>query len=372
MTFRIAFLPLVLSVLASRAVAQEFNIDFHNAASTPPATYAAAGKAGAWNGIAAIVPNGPIGLFDLAGNGTPVQLRVAAGAAGWNGLGGWTWNNPSTSGGDQALMDDILDVGGGYPTGPVSELVVSFTGLQPGDYEIYTYSFAPDNYLPGNGGSAWTTRIDVPGSPSGQQVVGSLDWPASGHTHLQTYALHTLTVGPSGTLSIQLGAGAPDLGFGSLNGIQIVRSVPQPVSYCTAGTSTNGCTPTLTANSNPNASFSNSCLLSVSGTEGQKTGLIFYGINNSGYVPQPWGNGSSFLCVKAPTQRTPASSTGGTAGQCNGAFLLNLNAFQLTNPGALGQPFTAGSTLFAQAWYRDPPAPKTTNLSDALRLTVLP
>ena len=372
MVHRFAPLAFVVPFLAGPALAQEFNLDFHTAAATPPSTYAAAGKAGIWNAIAALVPNGPLAPVDLNGAATPMRVSIAAGAAGWNGLGGWNWNNPSTTGGDQALMDDILDVGGGYPTGPVSELVVSFTGMQAGDYEVFTYSFAPDNYLPGNGGSAWTTRIDVPGSPSGLQVVGSLDWPAAGHTHLQTYALHAVTVGASGAFSIRLGAGAPDLGFGSLNGIQIVRSVPQPVSYCTAGTSTNGCTPTLNANSNPNASFSNSCVLSVSGAEGQKTGLIFYGINNSGYVPQPWGNGSSFLCVKAPTQRTPASSTGGTAGQCNGAFLLDLNAFQLANPGALGQPFTVGSSLFAQAWYRDPPAPKTTNLSDALRLTVLP
>jgi hypothetical protein len=31
-----------------------------------------------------------------------------------------------------------------------------------------------------------------------------------------------------------------------------------------------------------------------------------------------------------------------------------------------------GQKVYAQAWYRDPPAPKTTNLSNAIELTVGP
>jgi len=41
-------------------------------------------------------------------------------------------------------------------------------------------------------------------------------------------------------------------------------------------------------------------------------------------------------------------------------------------PGSLGTPFSAGDKVYAQAWYRDPPASKTTNLSDAVELTMLP
>ena len=41
-------------------------------------------------------------------------------------------------------------------------------------------------------------------------------------------------------------------------------------------------------------------------------------------------------------------------------------------PGALGTPFGLGNKIYAQAWYRDPPATKTTNLSDALELTYAP
>ena len=38
------------------------------------------------------------------------------------------------------------------------------------------------------------------------------------------------------------------------------------------------------------------------GVEGQKQGLLFYGLQ--GGQAQPWGSGTSFLCVKSPTQRS--------------------------------------------------------------------
>ncbi len=146
-----------------------------------------------------------------------------------------------------------------------------------------------------------------------------------------------------------------------------------PVSYCTAGTTTNNCNATITATAQPSVSFANPCVLNVANVEGQKQGLIFYGVNNTGFTPSSWGVGStSFLCVKSPNQRTGTQAAGGTAGQCNGAFTLDWNAYQGANPGALGNPFLVGSKVYAQAWFRDPPAPKTTNLSDALEMTCQP
>jgi hypothetical protein len=143
-----------------------------------------------------------------------------------------------------------------------------------------------------------------------------------------------------------------------------------PPTYCTAGTSTAGCSALISASAHPSVSFANPCLLSVSGVEGQKNGILFYGLVQ---FIQPWATGSSsFLCVKTPTQRTLGQSSGGTPGQCDGGFALDWNAFQLANPGALGQPWTAGATANCQAWYRDPPAAKTTNLSNAVALTYVP
>jgi len=157
---------------------------------------------------------------------------------------------------------------------------------------------------------------------------------------------------------------------GSLASWELCFDAPAgPQSYCTAGTTTNGCNATISASANPSASFANGCTLAVSNVEGAKTGLIFYSV--SGSTSAPW-NGASFLCVKAPTQRTPAQSSGGVAGTCGGVLLLDWNAFQLANPGALGNPFAAGAKVWAQGWFRDPPAPKTTNLTDAVELTYVP
>ncbi len=146
-----------------------------------------------------------------------------------------------------------------------------------------------------------------------------------------------------------------------------------PTAFCTAGTSSIGCTPAISANAQPSVSGANACTISIAAVEGQRSGLVFYGTDNSGFSALPWGPGStSFLCVKPPTQRTPAQSSGGNIGQCNGVFALNWNNFQTAFPGSLGQPWVAGEKVYAQGWYRDPSAVKTTNLSNALELTYVP
>ena len=146
---------------------------------------------------------------------------------------------------------------------------------------------------------------------------------------------------------------------------------PGWTNYCTAGTSTNGCTPTIVAVGAPRVSQSSGFNLRVLNLEGQKQGLVFYGIN--GAAISPWSpTSSSFLCVKAPTQRMTLASSGGTVNQCSGSTSTDWLQFIATTPGALGAPFSAGTTVHAQAWYRDPPAPKTTNLSNAIQwVTVL-
>jgi len=150
-------------------------------------------------------------------------------------------------------------------------------------------------------------------------------------------------------------------------------SASAPVTYCTPGTSTNGCLASIGASAQPSVTQANACTISVATVEGQKSGLIFYGIDNSGFTPTSWGvGGLSFLCVKAPAQRTTSQSSGGTVGLCDGSLTLDWDAFQLANPSALGNPWSAGADVFVQGWYRDPPAVKTTNLSDAVRLTYAP
>jgi hypothetical protein len=146
---------------------------------------------------------------------------------------------------------------------------------------------------------------------------------------------------------------------------------PNPVVYCTPGTTTNGCAASIAASANPDVAHSTPCQISLQNVEGAKTGIVFYGLQGG---LQPWCSigGTSLLCVKAPTMRTGVQSTGGTTGQCNGTMTLDWNAFQLATPAALGAPWIAGEKAFVQGWFRDPPACKTTSLSDAVELTYAP
>ena len=170
---------------------------------------------------------------------------------------------------------------------------------------------------------------------------------------------------------------ATNLVAGDTNGLTDAfvrdRGVAMPVNYCTAGTSTNGCSAAIGASANPSVLLANACNLTVTNVEGQKSGILFYGINNTGYTPLPWALGStSLLCVKHPTQRTPIQNSGGTFNLCDGAYALDWNAFQSAHPLALGNPWNVAAKVYAQAWFRDPFAVKATNLSNAVEMTYVP
>ncbi len=168
---------------------------------------------------------------------------------------------------------------------------------------------------------------------------------------------------------------ATNLVAGDLNALEDIfvrdQGAELPLTYCTAGVSTNGCVPSISASANPSLTQATPCLLAVSGLEGQKQGLFYYGIDNSGFTPTPWG-ATSFRCAKSPIKRTGAQSSGGTAGACDGAFALDWDLYQATFSGALGNPWTLWERAYVQAWYRDPPATKASNLTNALVLTYQP
>jgi hypothetical protein len=166
---------------------------------------------------------------------------------------------------------------------------------------------------------------------------------------------------------------SPFTGVGTFSGATFVPAGGgAPFTYCTAGTSTNGCVPAISANVQPNVANNAGCVVSTANLEGQRMGLVFYGLNNNAFVPVPWGASSSLLCVKPPIQRTFASNLGGTVNACDGALSFNWDAWQLATPTALGNPWSAGDRVYVQCWYRDPPSPEKTNLSDAIQLTMQP
>lgn len=145
------------------------------------------------------------------------------------------------------------------------------------------------------------------------------------------------------------------------------------VNYCTSSTTTGGCVPRMSASGSPSTSATAGFVLLASEVEPQRLGSIFYGLDNAGFTPLAWASAStSWFCVRPPLQRTPLIGSGGVISQCTGALSLDWTAFVAGAPGALGAPFVGGETISAQAWFRDPTAQRGTNLSDALRFSVLP
>lgn len=142
-------------------------------------------------------------------------------------------------------------------------------------------------------------------------------------------------------LGVQIEAGIWDVG-GTASGV-----------FCPSGVSVSGCIPPM-ANSGT--------VFSATGLPGQRIGIFFFGVNGPRFTP--WAAGStSVLCVRAPLRRLPPMISGGTSGQCDGSFVAD-SAGALNAAGVV-----SGTTVYAQCWYRDPPAPKFTNLTNAVMFT---
>jgi hypothetical protein len=176
------------------------------------------------------------------------------------------------------------------------------------------------------------------------------------------------------TLWPSLFAGGDFTGAGELVSSRIARlSTPcgcPPESYCTAGTSASGCTALLAATGTASATAGSGFVLTANGVEGSKDGLFFFGTN--GRQANPWGNGTSFVCVVPPRFRAGLLIGNGTTGACDGWMSQDLNAHWCpTCPKPLQNP-GAGALVQAQLWYRDPlnTSNQTSSMSDAIEFTV--
>jgi hypothetical protein len=143
----------------------------------------------------------------------------------------------------------------------------------------------------------------------------------------------------------------------------------QGATYCTAGTTASGCQASITSVGDASRSSASGFQVTVTGVEGDKNGLLYFG--TLGAQSNPWGNGSSYQCVVPPTQRAGTQSAGGTAGACDGAFSIDFNTWMTGAPQNAPQP---GDTAYMQAWFRDPQntSSQSTSLSNGLRFGVCP
>lgn len=147
---------------------------------------------------------------------------------------------------------------------------------------------------------------------------------------------------------------------------QILTLATNPTSYCTAKTTSLGCTPVIASTGVPSATAGSGFVIGTAPVPGGNLGIFFYG--KTGPAAMPFQGGT--FCVQSPVLRTPISSSGGTAGLCNGAYSIDFNAFVA---GGSDPALVAGTTVNLQAWFRDPPEPTSgTGLSDALMFLLKP
>lgn len=335
--------------LAALAPAQDFNLDVLNNYGIPANTYgAAAAQTGFWQNVDAWDGLAPQPIADTSGAVTTATVDFTLG-------GNFSFDNAATFGDDQALMDDVQDIGG---VGNVSTWTIA--GLAAGDYAVYSYAWAPDS--PVN----FITGVTLSGGANGQQNCGGAAW-GGGHVLGQTYvvdSIYGVTAGGSITLTFTAVAG-----FGSVNGVQLDKLPGPTINNCQIlPTVTQTCQSVASFAGTPSATAGSGFTLTFGGMNANVNGVVFYGVNGS--TNQTW-SAQSNLCVKTPTVRlggvTGASgNTGGTVGLCNGQYSFDMNT-QLLAAG-----ITQGTPVNVQGWQRDPASGKTTNLTDAIGFVVGP
>lgn len=191
------------ATFAGGAGAQSFNLDFGSGLSGPPATYAAAGRAGFWNAIPAAHGTTTTGLIDVDGQPTGAELRQIGGLALVD------FPDPAIAGDDALLMHDFLVT---YDAD--LESCIFLEQMQPGTYEVLIYARMPNPLV-----LSYTSVDQEPGVP--YSSVGGV-WPG-GHAPLVSFSRHLAQVDGTGWLYLHSGIvpGSDPLLGAALNGLQV-------------------------------------------------------------------------------------------------------------------------------------------------------
>jgi len=354
----IALAGLALSSLATAQVPY-FNIDvgLNVTYALPASSFSAAtSQAGGWTS-ASMAASQPIALNDINGALSPITLNV------FGGNGNYEFPNAGTPAGSdvEKLMEDLQDVGGIGP--PPGQTTWQFNNVPAGAYKITFYSWAPDN-------RSYVTEFNLTGGAAGPiQCGNAVGWP--GFVQGVTYVQDSVTLALPGQLSF---TATTITGFGNLNAIQIEPGTPVPVSYCTAKTTANGCTPSIGWSGSASATAGSGFLVNGTDFINNKSCLLFYGTNGGSALPFQGGT----LCVSAPIRRTPGTNTLGNPppNDCSGVPSIDMNLFAVGGLGGTPLPALSvpGTLVNCQWWGRDPgfTAPNNTQLSNGLQYTVGP
>jgi hypothetical protein len=201
------------------------------------------------------------------------------------------------------------------------------------------------------------TVTDLAGSSSSPALQAGTLLPAGGGLHLASpvdvvFPFSDPASGVSGSITTQ----------GTLHADW---SAPAPSVYCTAKTTSSGCSPSLSTSGAPSASAASGFTILASQVEAKNVGIFFFGTGGPASTPFQGG----FLCVQSPVTRVAPQAAGGSAA-CSGAYSLDFNAWLAANRPDLRAP---GEAFYVQCWFRDPPDPVSgTGLTDAVGFVLAP
>ncbi|MEM9379593.1 MAG: hypothetical protein AAGB93_06540 [Planctomycetota bacterium] len=337
--------------LSSTAVAQSINIDFGEEFSnflTPGPTYgAAANTPGTWNAIdptaqaAATFTSGP--LLDLDGTQTAVTIDFVSTSG--NNYFEFEFNEPSTFGEDEALMDDIMWTLGSH--------TMTIHGLADGTYTLYTYAMAPDE-------ATGRTTVNVVGSADPAATVGGSF--SGGFVRNVTHAQHVVTVSGGNSIVVEVDF----LSWSdSLNGLQIVGAGDIGSSYCSVVPNSTGAAADLTGFGNL-AATANDVTLTTTGLP--ENAFAFFLVSlDQGFIQNPGGSQGN-LCLGGSIGRYVGPGQIQNSGAA-GAISFALDLAQTPTPTGFVS-IQPGETWNYQAWYRDVVGGTAiSNLSNGLSLT---
>jgi len=344
-------------VFGTPAFAQSFNIDVGDPAFPSPSMAYAAGstQAGVWNAWGDFNNTVPWTqtLVDITGAATGVTMTGDY-AVFTNGLANFNFDNANTFGDDEALLDDLWDMGA-----PVGEGLFTITGLVDGSYDVYTYAFAPDS-------TAYSTTVSVTGSPDPPQLVHDVTGFGGGHGLGITYAKHRVTVAGGSTVQVHC---LTTSGFGSNNGIQITPADQGPgTNYCSSTINSTGAASVISATGSASIS-ANNLVLSANNLPSQP------GIFIAGPTQQAMPLYCGTLCVGFGGLQRFSNTAAPTGG-----IITEAVDYATSAPGGL--LVVAGQTFNYQRWNRDPAGAggcqgpgtpnDTANFSDAVAIMHTP
>jgi len=329
-----------VGLLSASVSAQSFNLDvgrddvlFEVASSSYGA---GANQSGEWNPV---VPSAfSATLNDLLGN--PTAATVSSDVS--NDIGMFPFQ---LIGDDSNLLEDAQWIPNTFPPATIVEATWTFTGLQDGDYSVYTYAWSADPQI--------LTDVTIGGMT--QTVGGS--WPGF-HQQGVTFALHNVTV--SGGSLVVTATGQPGESA-RVNGFQLVLDDGSGIitnNYCQANPNSTGSAAVISAAGSSVLALNN-VTLTASGLPLNKFGY-FLASRTAAFIMNPGGSQGN-LCLAQPLGRFAAQiQNSGATGQIS-------IPVDVTNVPLLG-PIISGETWRFQAWYRDTNPTSTSNFTDGIEI----